>query len=441
MQLPKTPEQALKFLGAFSPSQIRMGLERIEHALGLLDHPERRFRIVHVAGTNGKGSTCAFIASCLVSAGFRVGLYTSPHLVRINERFRIDRQDISDELLGQRVLEVVQRYPELGSDAPPLTFFELGTLVALWHFAREQVQVAVLETGLGGRLDATTAARPDVTAITPISFDHMDFLGNTLAQIASEKAGILKPGVPAVFSRQEPEALSVLSARAMQLAAPWYQEGRDFDLLPQPNGHLVYRGIRTSVSDLALGLVGRHQAQNGAVALACLELLRDVGFSTSPAQLRDGLRQPRWPGRFEQVSWRRTLVLDGAHNPAGIEALVTALADFYPGRRIHLIFGVLRDKQWERMISRLFPVCASALLVDVPSPRSLHPSEYLARALELCSETSVVSSPSDALAAAEAKAALQDIVVAAGSLYLIGALKDAISKGEGSGMAHCAMSP
>jgi len=283
MQLPKTPEQALKFLGAFSPSQIRLGLERIEHALALLDHPERRFRIVHVAGTNGKGSTCAFIASCLVSAGFRVGLYTSPHLVRINERFRIDREDISDELLGERVLEVVQRYPELGSDTPPLTFFEFGTLVALWHFAREQVQLAVLETGLGGRLDATTAARPDVTAITPISFDHMDYLGNTLDQIAAEKAGILKPGVPAVFSRQEPEVLSVLSGRASQVGAPTYQEGRDYEVTAQRDGHLVYRGIRTSVLDLALGLVGRHQTQNAAVALACLELLRDDGFSTSNA--------------------------------------------------------------------------------------------------------------------------------------------------------------
>src|SRR5215471_3475454 len=405
MQLPKTPEQALKFLGAFSPSQIRLGLERIEHALASLDYPERRFRIVHVAGTNGKGSTCAFIASCLVSAGYRVGLYTSPHLVKINERFRIDRQDISDELLGRRILEVVQRYPQLGSDAPPLTFFEFGTLVALWHFAREQVQVAVLETGLGGRLDATTAARPDVSAITPISFDHMDYLGNTLGQIAAEKAGILKPGVPAVFSRQDPEVLAVLSGWAMELGAPSYQEGRDFEATPTADGHLRYRGIGALVSDVALGLAGRHQAQNAAVALACLELLGKVGFSTSPAQWREGLLKPRWPGRFEQVPWRQPLVLDGAHNLAGIEVLVTALADFYPGRRIHLIFGVLRDKQWERMISRLFPVCASVLLVDVPSPRSLHPSEYLARAREICPETSVASSPGDALATAEAKSA------------------------------------
>jgi len=253
-------------------------------------------------------------------------------------------------------------------------------------------------------------------------------LGDTLEQIAAEKAGILKPGVPAVFSRQEPDVLGVLSGRAMQVGAPTYQEGRDYELTAQRDGHLVYRGLRTSIPDLALGLVGRHQAQNAAVALTCLELLRDVGFSTSPAQLREGLREPRWPGRFEQIPWRRPLVLDGAHNPAGIEALLAALADFYPRRRIDLIFGVLRDKPWEEMIARLFPVCASVRLVDVPSPRSLHPSEYLARAKEVCPQTSVASSPADALAAAGAEADSDAILLGAGSLYLIGALKDAISK-------------
>ncbi len=213
MALPQTPEQGLEFLSTFSPSQIRLGLERIDRALEFLGHPERTFTIVQVAGTNGKGSTCAFIASCLASADYRVGLYTSPHLVRINERYRINGRDISDELLGQRVLEVAERYPEIGGDPLPLTYFELGTLVALWRFAQERVQVGVLETGLGGRLDATTATRPAVTAITPISFDHMDYLGNTLAEIASEKAGILKPNIPVIVSRQATEALKVVADR------------------------------------------------------------------------------------------------------------------------------------------------------------------------------------------------------------------------------------
>ncbi len=383
MALPQTPEQGLEFLSTFSPSQIRLGLERIDRALEFLGHPERNFTIVQVAGTNGKGSTCAFIASCLAAADYRVGLYTSPHLVRVNERYRINGREISDELLGQRVLEVAERYPEIGADPPPLTYFELGTLVALWHFARERVQVGVLETGLGGRLDATTATRPAVTAITPISFDHMDYLGNTLAEIASEKAGILKPNIPVIVSRQATEALQVVADRAQQLSAPLYQEGRDFD---------------------------------------------ERGFRVSPEQLRPGLRDPRWPGRLEQLGSEPALILDGAHNPAGIDALVAALEELVPHRRIHLVFGVLRDKQWRAMISRLFPLCASVQLVAVPSPRSLQPWEYLSEAKQLCSQCEISSSPAEALAAVERRAGRADIILCAGSLYLVGSVRDLLEQ-------------
>jgi len=428
MALPQTPEQGLEFLSTFSPSQIRLGLERIDRALEFLGHPERNFTIVQVAGTNGKGSTCAFIASCLAAADYRVGLYTSPHLVRVNERYRINGREISDELLGQRVLEVAERYPEIGADPPPLTYFELGTLVALWHFARERVQVGVLETGLGGRLDATTATRPAVTAITPISFDHLDYLGNTLEEIAHEKAGILKPNIPVIVSRQPPEAFRVVADRAQQLAAPLYQEGRDFDLGQEPGGALVYRGIHGSLSRIVLGLKGRHQWQNAAVALACLELLRERGFRVSPEQLRPGLRDPRWPGRLEQLGSEPALILDGAHNPAGIDALVAALEELVPHRRIHLVFGVLRDKQWRAMISRLFPLCASVQLVAVPSPRSLQPWEYLSEAKQLCSQCEISSSPAEALAAVERRASRADIILCAGSLYLVGSVRDLLEQ-------------
>jgi dihydrofolate synthase / folylpolyglutamate synthase len=428
MALPQTPEQGLEFLSTFSPSQIRLGLERIDRALEFLGHPERNFTIVHVAGTNGKGSTCAFIASCLAAANYRVGLYTSPHLVRVNERFRINGRGISDELLGQRVLEVAERYPEIGMDPPPLTYFELGTLVALWHFARERVQVGVLETGLGGRLDATTATRPTVTAITPISFDHMDYLGSALAEIAREKAGILKPNVPVILSRQPTEALSVVADRARQLNAPLYQEGRDFEMAQEPGGALLYRGIHGWLSRIALGLKGRHQWQNAAVALACLELLRERDFRASPDQLRHGLRDPRWPGRLEQLGSEPPLIFDGAHNPAGIDALVAALEELYPRRRIHLVFGVLRDKQWRAMISRLFPLCASVQLVAVPSPRSLQPAEYLSEARELCSQSEISASPAEALAAAQRRAAPAEVILCAGSFYLVGCVRDLLGK-------------
>src|SRR6478672_353732 len=193
MAAPTTPAEALQFLNSLAPSGVRLGLDRIQAALRVLKNPERKYPTIHVAGTNGKGSTCAFAASCLVAEGYKTGLYTSPHLIRVNERIKINGEDISDDLLATRILEVLERYPAAAAEPRPLTFFEFGTLVAFWHFAKEQVDVAVIEVGLGGRLDATTACWPSVTAVTPISFDHMDYLGHTLAAIAAEKAAIFKP--------------------------------------------------------------------------------------------------------------------------------------------------------------------------------------------------------------------------------------------------------
>src|SRR5919198_2729125 len=294
MGAPRTPAEALDFLERLSPSVIRLGLDRIEAALNALGHPEREFPALHVAGTNGKGSTCAFAAECLWAQGHRVGLYTSPHLVRINERFRVDGAEIGDEQLGRRILEVLERYPAALATPPPLTYFELGTLVALWHFARERVDVAVLETGLGGRLDATTAARPTVTAITPIGIDHTALLGNTLEAIAREKAGILKRGVPAVIARQAPEAFAAIAAAARPLDVPIRVEGRDFWLEDEGSGALRFRGARWEIDGLRPSLVGPHQIQNAAVALACLEALDERGIAVTPEAARIGLSRARY---------------------------------------------------------------------------------------------------------------------------------------------------
>lgn len=214
-----TPTQGLLHLASLPPSNIKMGLERVRLALDLLGNPERRVPALHVAGTNGKGSTCAVAAECLQQR-YHVGLYTSPHLVRVNERFRVDGVDVTDEVLGRRVAEVV----DVLGEAHGLTFFELGTIVAFWHFAQEHVELAVLETGLGGRLDATNACAPLVTCVTPISMDHQEYLGTTLGAIAAEKAGIVKPGTPLVISAQVPEVMAVLRAARPELSV----EGTDF---------------------------------------------------------------------------------------------------------------------------------------------------------------------------------------------------------------------
>jgi dihydrofolate synthase / folylpolyglutamate synthase len=419
------PEEGLQFLSTLGASGIRMGLDRIAEALKAIGNPEQRYRILHVAGTNGKGSTCAFAASCLVAQGYRVGLYTSPHLVRVNERIQVDGREISDARLGERVVEVLTRYPQAQQVPYPLTFFEFSTLVALWHFSLERVDVAVLETGLGGRLDATTAAEPTVTAITPIAFDHMDYLGHSLAAIAREKAGILKPGIPAAISRQAPEAMDVLQQVATDLETPLYVEGRDFEIARSDRGRLEYRGMRTSLKDIRLNLRGGHQVQNAAVALASLELLARE-LPVSEGAIRSGLASTQWPGRLEEVASQPELLLDGAHNPLGVEILLAALRELYPGRRIHLVFGVLADKDYHAMIAKLFPKCASASLAPLPSPRSLPPESYCSEARSFCPRTSAYSSVADALKAATANALPEDLVVCTGSLFLVGAVRELV---------------
>ncbi len=430
--LPSTGAQAMLWLEALAPSGVRLGLDRVHAALRAVKSPERDYPAVHVAGTNGKGSTCAFIAACLSAQGYRVGLYTSPHLVRVNERFKVNGQDISDALLGQRLLEVLELYPEAAADPPPLTYFEAGTVAALWHFSREQVDVAVLETGLGGRLDATAAARPLVTAVTPVSFDHMDYLGHTLSAIAGEKAGIFKAGVPAVSARQPPEVLAVLERVAREVGAPFFLEGRDFLLVPEAGEGAKtfhYRGLKSALPKLWPGLPGGHQVQNAAVALACLELLGDRGLPVAPAHAREGLAGAEWPGRLETLDGRPPVVLDGAHNPAAVETLVAALATLYPGRRVHLVFGVLADKDRRPMLRTLLPVCASAHLSPLPSMRSLAPDRYLAEARELCPKAFACASVREALDGAVAAAGAGDLVLCAGSLFLVGQVKRLVEEG------------
>jgi dihydrofolate synthase/folylpolyglutamate synthase len=413
-----TPAEALAFLHSRSPSTVVLGLERMQAALVEIGHPERRLKAVHVAGTNGKGSTCAMVDAALRAAGHRVGLYTSPHLVRFNERIRLGGEEISDAVLGQRLLEVLRRAPT----AALLTYFELGTLVAFFHFAEEGVDFAVLETGLGGRLDATSTCLPRVTAVTALGLDHTELLGDTLPAIAREKAGIFRAGVPAVVASQPEEAMQVLRAEAGRHKAPLLCEGVDFRLLEE-GGHLVYRHGARALPDVVLGLRGRHQWHNAAVALALLDVLAEAGFAIPDAARLQGLREVRWPGRLEEVPGMPLLLLDGAHNPDGVKALRTALDTTYQGRPVHLVFGAVRDKDVQAMLEGLLPRMASVTLTPLETPRGLAPEESLALARRLCADVHLAASPAEALEATLARAAKEDVVLAAGSLYLVGAVK------------------
>src|SRR5580704_13487845 len=339
----------------------KLGLERITRLLDGLGSPHRAGRFVHVAGTNGKGSTCAMIEAGLRSAGFRTGLYTSPHLSEPTERIQIAGRQVSEAQFAEAFTEihkVAERMLLAGElDLHP-TYFESVTAMAFLLFAREQVRAIVLEVGLGGRLDATNVVNPALTVITPVDFDHQFFLGDTLAKIAAEKAGILKPGVPAIFAEQPAEAETILRAHAKGpyiLARDWAIT----DLVIDERGSkFKMRGL-----DIVCPLAGQHQVENARTAAIALHQL-----GISPA----GIAQTRWPGRLEQVSRQPEIILDGAHNPAGARALADYIRRFYSGQRIWIIYGVMRDKAVGEMASLLFPlanrviVTASANSRDMP---------------------------------------------------------------------------
>jgi len=392
--------QPRAYLDSLQPLAMRFGLERMERALAGLGRPDRDFSILHVAGTNGKGSTCAMAAAALRAAGHRVGLYSSPHLVRFHERIQVDEQPIADEALAERIEEVRRACPwhDAGDPAERLTYFEFATLLGLLHFAREGVEVAVVEVGLGGRFDATNAVTPRVAAVSRIGLDHVQLLGNTLDAIAREKAGIFKRGVPAVVAAaQAPEALRALRDEAKKRGAPFHVADADW-----PG---------------AVGLRGPHQRGNAALAAAALRLLDASGVRVGESHVARGIAEARWPGRLEEVGG---VVLDGAHNPDGAAALAAALPVLYPGRPVELVFGVLADKDHAGMLRALGPVVRRMHLVAPVSPRARPPESYRDLAARHTGAVDVHVTCSEAIACAREAARGGAAVCVAGSLYLVG---------------------
>jgi dihydrofolate synthase/folylpolyglutamate synthase len=398
------------YLDSLQPLAIRFGLERVERALAALGRPDRGLAVLHVAGTNGKGSTCAMAAAALRAAGHRVGLYTSPHLVRFHERIQVNGEPISDEALSERVERVRSACPwhDRGDSGERLTYFEFATLLGLVHFAEERVDVAVLEVGLGGRLDATNAVTPRVTAVSRIGLDHVQLLGNTLDSIAREKAGIFKRGVPAVVARaQDPEALRALREEAVTRGAPFSVADADW------SGPVALRGP--------------HQRDNAALAAAALHLLDGEGVRVGEEHIGRGIAEARWPGRLEEVGG---MVLDGAHNPDGAAALATALPVLYPGRPVELVFGVLTDKDHGGMVRILGPAARRMHLVAPNSPRARPPAEYRDLAARHCAEVDVHESCSAAMACAREGSRDGAVVCVAGSLYLVGEARSLLATGS-----------
>lgn len=401
----------------------RLGLERITRLVELLGRPDRAFRTIHVAGTNGKGSVCAMIDAGLRAAGKSAGFHSSPHLSDFTERFRVDGQPIEQQLFVDNILRVKQAAEQLAEEGQFATMFEVMTAAAFCVFEQTQVEWAVLETGLGGRLDATNVVQPELAVITPIDLDHQTSLGNTLAEIAGEKAGILKAGAKAVFSKQAPEAAAVLAERgAICEAVIWaHQDWRVRESAADHKGRyrLAVDGPAGKTVTALLGLPGEHQVDNAVTAIAALDA---VGISTDA--ITNGLQSVNWPGRLEWIAGEPEVLLDAAHNPAGARSLANFIERFCQDRRITLIFGVSRDKAFDEMAALLYPLVDRVVMTQANvASRALTAPELAEATSRYAASFEIAADAAAAWRLASEDRSPEHLVVIAGSIFLIGELR------------------
>lgn len=400
---------------------IRPGLDRVRLLLKRLGNPEQSFRSIHVAGTNGKGSTSAFLSSILNCAGYRTALFTSPHLVNFCERFRINGQDSSPESLIPLLDTVMAQAPD------EATFFEIVTALAALYFAEQGTSVAVMEAGMGGRSDATAALPGIMTLITPISLDHSDYLGATLAAIASEKSGIAEPGTPIVAAHQPPEVQAVIRQYALSGQNRILFAGQDFSSGWSSDGTLDYWGINAKLSGIKPGIPGRYQAENAALALAAAEVSDTVGLPIPDNAMADGIRSSRWPGRMELIAGQPPILLDGAHNPAGAAALAVALEDCQY-RRLLLVAGVMADKDARSIFAPLAGRVHRAYAVTPAVERALDDAALVATLKHLGIDAVACGSVGNGIATAQREAGENDLILVCGSLFAVGEAKAWLSK-------------
>jgi len=410
---------AIAYLYSLQKHGIKLGLETMAALMGRLDKPYERFRTLHIAGTNGKGSTAAMTAAVLQAAGFRVGLYTSPHLVDFRERIRVDGKMIDEEHVSQLTQQIRDA---CGHDLSP-TFFESTTAMAFQYFADASVDVAVVEVGLGGRFDATNVVQPVACAITTIALDHQEYLGPTLSSIAAEKAGIVKPRIPVIVGHLDAEAEESIERIALERQAPMYRLNRDFQTIGASTSGFDYRGVSSRRDGLTCPLAGRHQLDNAACALALLEAAAAEGFLASEEAVREGLRSVKWEGRLEIVERSPTIVLDGAHNPAAASVLADSLAEMMrerPRGRLILVFGMMRDKNHRGFIMPLRQLVGEVVLTQADLPRSATVSDLRVSLRDWLPFLHEAPVPVDALALAKQLAGPDDVICVTGSLMLVG---------------------
>ena len=430
MKMKRDYDDCLETMYGLRRFGIKLGLSTIGGILNGLGNPQDGYATIHIAGTNGKGSIAAALSAILMKAGYRVGVFTSPHLVRFNERICIDGEPIADD----DVVGAYQRIQSQNRAGREPTFFEFSTAMALYEFGRRRVDWAVVETGMGGRLDATNMVRPKACVISNISVEHREYLGNTIAAIAAEKGGIIKPGTSVVTGVTQKAATDVLRAIAREKAAPFYRRGESFRFRKTADGSFNYYGIRHVWKGLRSGLSGDHQVENAALAVAVCEVLNGSGSAEiDPVSIKNGLKQTHWPGRLEIVSRRPLVILDGAHNLNAARVLATYLKTRLAGREITMVAGILDDKPYAAMLKTLLPHCSRVILTRPRISRALAPEVLREVAADIVDRIDIVPDVGQAVAQAIRQTADRNAVCIAGSLYVVGEAKEALESNPAIG--------
>ncbi|MCK9273705.1 MAG: bifunctional folylpolyglutamate synthase/dihydrofolate synthase [Syntrophales bacterium] len=413
----KKYQEAVAYLSQFERKGIHMDLGYIAKLLADLGNPHKKYKSVHIGGTNGKGSVGAMLSCILDKAGYKVGLYTSPHLVDLRERIRLNGTMISEKDFLFLVNRIRSRNCE------NITYFEFLTSIALLYFHIQEVDIAIIEVGMGGRLDATNLIEPELSVITNISIEHQQYLGRHLDDIAREKGGIIKKNNYIVTGAKQKKAVAILEEIANNQHSCLYKNGRDFKVISKYKSSFSYYGIKNSYRNLNISLNGRHQIDNAALALASAELLKERGFYISDLALQTGIADARWDGRLELVSLSPSVVLDGAHNPAGISSLSRALRMDFSYTKLIVVFGVMEDKNYIQMFNTLANIANTIICTEPEAVRTLSMKRLQAAVRPGHVHVEYVKIPREALLRASQLASRGDLIVVTGSLFLIGEIK------------------
>jgi len=415
----KAFRESLDYLYGLEKFGMIFGLAKVEGILEAIGNPHEAVRAIHIGGTNGKGSTAAMMASILEKEGYRVGLYTSPHLVRFTERIKVNGKEIEEKEVASLTGWMRERI-EAARIPPPFTFFDFTTAMALHYFSQKVVDLAILEVGLGGRLDSTNVITPLLSVVTNVARDHEDVLGKGILRIAREKAGIIKRGRPFITAAVQPQVLRLFSEICREEEAPYYRVGKDFRYLRAGQESFDYEGLNRKLWNIQLGLHGFHQILNATTALGAMEVLEDLGYRVSTEAMMEGLKAVEWQGRLEMVCSSPRVVVDGAHNPAGAQVLREALEKGYRYRRLILLAGIMKDKEFKSILHTLSPLADQIILSRPPIDRAAAPTVLLKALGKNGQKAELIEDFSEAIERGLSMTEEEDLFCITGSLYTVG---------------------